>query len=157
MERGMVVTPEGYQKLKEELDELKSVRRKEVAELIREAKEFGEPNENSAYEDAKAEQAQVEGRIIELQRLLQNAVISSDPSTNGDLVGVGSVVKVRQLDSGEEFEFTIVGPVEADPTAGRISHQSPVGEALMDHRVGNRVSAHTPNGSFTYVIISITN
>ena len=157
MEHGLVLTPEGYEKVLTELEELKSVRRREVAERIREAKQFGAPDENSAYEDAKAEQALVEGRIIELSRLLQNAVISTDPSANGDHVGVGSVVKVRQTGTAQEFEFTIVGPVEADPAAGKISHQSPVGEALMDHRAGDRVSAQTPAGSLTYEIISVTN
>ncbi len=150
----IVLTPEGLKKVQTELEELKVVTRKRVAERIREAKQFGEIGENSEYEDAKAEQSQIEGRIEALQYLLQNAVIVDKPGHDGK-VNVGSVVRLRDLESGEEIEYHIVGALEADPAEHRISNQSPLGEALMGRTAGKTVKVKTPSGPRTYVIISV--
>lgn len=150
----IVLTADGLKKVQAELDELKSVARKRVAERIREAKQFGEIGENSEYEDAKAEQAQIEGRIETLQYLLQNAVIV-DKHTNDGKVGVGSVVRVRDVTSGEELQYEIVGAEEADPAEQRISNQSPLGEALMGRRAGKTVKVKTPGGVRSYAILSV--
>jgi transcription elongation factor GreA len=149
-----VLTPAGLKKVQAELEELKSVTRKRVADRIREAKQFGEIGENSEYEDAKSEQAQIEGRIEALQYLLQNAVIVDKPGHDGK-VSVGSVVRLRDLESGEEVEYHIVGALEADPAEHRISNQSPLGEALMGRTAGKTVKVKTPGGLRTYVIISV--
>ena len=150
----MVLTAEGLKKVQAELDELKSVARKQVAERIREAKTFGEIGENSEYEDAKAEQGQIEGRIETLQYLLQNARIVDKPGKDGK-VAVGSSVRVRDVGSGEEVYYHIVGAEEADPTKHRISNQSPLGEALMGRTAGKTVKVKTPSGVRTYVILSV--
>jgi transcription elongation factor GreA len=152
--QNIVLTPEGLKKVQQELDELKSVGRKRVADRIREAKQFGEIGENSEYEDAKAEQAQIEGRIETLQYLLANATIVEKPRSDGE-VGVGSVVRLRDVTSGEEVSYHIVGAEEADPAEQRISNQSPLGEALLGHVGGDTVKVRTPGGLRTYVIVSV--
>jgi transcription elongation factor GreA len=150
----VVLTPDGLKKVQAELDELKSVGRKRVAERIREAKQFGEIGENSEYEAAKAEQAQIEGRIETLQHLLQNAVIV-DKHKNDGKVGIGSVVRIRDVESAEEFHYELVGAEEADPAEHRISNQSPLGEALMGRTAGKTVKVKTPGGVRSYLILSI--
>lgn len=150
----VVLTPEGLKKVQAELDELKAVERKRVAERIREAKQFGEIGENSEYEAAKAEQAQIEGRIETLQYLLQNAVIVEKHEDDGK-VGIGSVVRLREVESGEELRYEIVGAEEADPSEHRISNQSPLGEALMGRTAGKTVKVKTPGGVTAYVILSV--
>jgi transcription elongation factor GreA len=150
----IVLTPEGLKKVTAELDELKSVSRRQVAERIGEAKRFGEIGENSEYEAAKAEQAQIEGRIEALQYLLHNAVIVEGPEHDGR-VAVGSVVRLREVTGGEEVEYRIVGALEADPAERRISNQSPLGEALIGHRAGETLKVQTPGGRHTYVILSV--
>jgi len=155
--RGIVLTPEGYEKVLKELEHLKLVRRKEVAERIREAKQFGEFSENSEYERAKSEQSALEGRILELERILQYGVVVEEPKGKPKQVVVGSVVKVREIDTGEESEYKIVGPVEADPDENKISNESPVGEALLGCKVGDTCSAITPNGSsISYKVLNIS-
>jgi len=153
---GMMMTREGYEQVKAELDHLKGVHRKEVAERIRESKQFGEFLENSEYEEAKAEQAYVEGRILELQHILQNAVVVDGPQ-KGDKIGLGSVVRLLDERTGKEVEYRIVGPVEADPSNHRISYQSPVGQALMERGAGEQVEVQAPNGSNKYRVLSVTN
>jgi transcription elongation factor GreA len=150
----IVLTPEGLKKVTAELEELKSVSRKRVAERIREAKQYGEIGENSEYADAKAEQSQIEGQIESLQYILQNATIVERPENDGR-VSVGSSVRVRDAASGEEVEYRIVGALEADPTEHRISNQSPLGEALIGHTAGESVEVQTPAGPSTYVILSV--
>jgi len=150
----LVLTLEGLKKVQTELDELKAVGRKRVAERIREAKQFGEIGENSEYEDAKTEQAQIEGRIETLQYLLANAVIV-DKHENDGKVGVGSMVRLQDVTSGEELHYEIVGAEEADPAAHRISNQSPLGESLMGRRAGKTVKVKAPGGKRTYVILSV--
>ncbi len=150
----IVLTPKGLKKLTAELEELKSVARKQVADRIRAAKQFGEIGENSEYEDAKAEQAQIEGRIETLQYLLQTAVIVEAPERDGK-VGVGSRVRLRDITSKEELEYQIVGALEADPAEHRISNQSPLGEALIGHSAGETVKFQTPGGLRAYVILAV--
>jgi transcription elongation factor GreA len=156
MEKELVLTSSGMKKIQEELEHLRTVHRKEVADRIRDSKEYGELSENSEYEEAKTEQAFVEGRILELKRILQNAYIIGDDEIPTDVVGVGSKVMVRDLESGDEWEFTIVGSVEADPAEDRISNESPVGEALMEKRVGDVIEADVPEGTARYEIIKIS-
>jgi transcription elongation factor GreA len=150
----IVLTPEGLKKLTTELEELKSGARKRVAHRIREAKQFGEIGENSEYEDAKAEQAQIEGRMETLQYILHNAVIADAPHRDGK-VAVGSLVRVRDVASGEETEYHIVGALETDPTEHRISNQSPLGDALIGHSAGETVKVEAPGGTQGYVILSV--
>jgi transcription elongation factor GreA len=149
-----VLTPEGLKKLTAELDELKSVERRRIADRIREAKQFGEIGENSEYEAAKAEQAQLEGRIEALEYLLHNAVIVEPPGDDGR-VSVGSRVRLRDRTSREEVEYQIVGALEADPAEHRISNQSPLGEALIGHAAGETLEVQTPGGARTYIVLSI--
>ncbi len=150
----IVLTAEGLKKITAELEELKSVTRKRVADRIREAKQYGEIGENSEYEDAKAEQSQIEGRIETLQYVLQNATIVEKPEYDGR-VAVGSRVRLRDAASGEEVEYDIVGALEADPAEQRISNQSPLGEALIGHSAGESIEVQTPAGPSSYVILSV--
>jgi transcription elongation factor GreA len=151
----VVLTAEGLKKVTAELDELKGVARKRVADRIREAKQFGEIGENSEYEAAKAEQALVEGRIETLQYLLQTARIVDGPEDDSR-VSVGSTVRLRDAGSKVEVVYHIVGALEADPSENRISNQSPIGEALIGHAAGDTLKVHTPSGLHTFVIVSVS-
>lgn len=155
-ENEIVLTAEGRKKIEQELERLRTVDRKEVAERIRESKDFGELSENSEYEDAKNQQAFVEGRILELKRVLHNALVIEDDEVTTDVVGIGSKVKVRDMDTKDEWVYTIVGSIEADPAEDRISNESPVGEALMDKKAGDRLSVDTPAGEMHLKIVKIT-
>lgn len=155
MEKEIFLTPEGLKKTEEELDHLRIVRRREVAERIKQALEFGDISENSEYEDAKNEQAFVEGRIITLEKMLRNAKIIDQVDVNVSAVSVGSTVKLKDVEFNEEEEFTIVGSAEADPAASKISNQSPVGKALLGHKVGEVVVIQVPAGNIQYEILDI--
>ncbi len=147
------LTPEGYQKLAEELHYLTTVRRPEIARAIHEAKLDGDVMENAGYEEAKRQQAFLEGRIMTLEALLKNAVLIE---SNGqkDTVGLGSRVTV--VEEGFDPEtYVIVGSAEANPADGRISNESPLGKALMGHRVGDRVAFKTPGGQVEMEILDI--
>lgn len=157
MEQGIVMTREGHEDLVKELEHLKGVGRKAVAERIRDSKQFGEFLENSEYEEAKTEQAVVEGRILELQRILQNAKVVDKPSGQARKVGVGSLVTLRDPKSRKEVQYRIVSPVEADPANSRISYESPVGQAIMGGSVGDKVQVTAPDGTTTYVIAKVSN
>jgi transcription elongation factor GreA len=148
------ITKRGLQKLQAELDELVTVKRKEVADRIRTAKEFGDISENSEYEDAKNDQGWIEGRILTLEKMIRNAEIIKEPSkkTSGT-VQLGSKVQVKD-EFGTE-NFTIVGPVEADPRKGLISLESPVGKALLGKSKGDKVKVATPAGSSTLTVLSV--
>ncbi len=146
------LTHDGLEKLRAELDQLVNVRRAEVAARIHDAKEHGDLAENAEYEDAKNEQAFVEGRIQTLESLIRNAVLI-DEHHSSDHVQIGSTVMVDSPDGKETFH--IVGSAEADPGAGRISNESPVGRALLGHRKGDKVVVHVPSGDFTYTIVRI--
>jgi transcription elongation factor GreA len=125
-EKEVFLTIDGLKMLEEELEELKTVKRREVAERIKQAIGFGDISENSEYEDAKNEQAFIEGRILTLEKMLRNAKIIDDESIATDVVSIGSTVLLKDLEYGDQFEYTIVGSVEADPGANKISNESPV-------------------------------
>jgi len=150
----VILTAEGLNKIERELDELRTIHRKRVADRIRDSKQFGELAENSEYEDAKTEQAFVEGRIEELKRILTQARVVEQDEIPTDRVGIGSIVKVLDLAFNDEWEFSIVGSIEANGE-DKISNESPVGEALLGRRVGDTVEARTPGGSSRYQIVSI--
>lgn len=148
------VTKDGLKKLKEELEFLKTVRRKEVSERLKEAISFGDLSENSEYEEAKNEQAFVEGRVIELEDKIKHAKIISEKHSN-KVVNLGTKVKIRSMKDDSMEEFTIVGTTESDPLNHLISNESPIGSALIDKRVGEEIKVQVPAGSVRYKIVSI--
>ena len=154
MPKEIVLTADGKKKLEAELHVLESVKRIEIGERIRVAREFGDISENSEYDDAKNEQAWLESRIAEITQILSNAVIAEPPKRPSKVV-VGSIVTVSMAD-GSERRLTIVGAAEADSANGRISNESPVGAALLNRKKGETVSVETPNGkSMEYTILKI--
>ncbi|OPY57596.1 MAG: Transcription elongation factor GreA [Pelotomaculum sp. PtaU1.Bin035] len=154
-EKEVILTVGGLKKLEDELEELKSVRRREVAERIRQAIAFGDISENSEYEDAKNEQAFIEGRILTLEKMLRNAKIIDDENLGTEVVSIGSVVLLKDLEFDDEFEYTIVGSAEADPGANKISNESPVGRAILGQPKGSVVEVAVPAGQLKYQIIDI--
>lgn len=153
-QKEVFLTPEGLEKLQTELDHLRSVRRQEVAEQIHRAKELGGTVDNAEYDDAKNEQAFVEGRILTLEKMIKNASIIQEEKTPSKWVKLGSKVKVRNQEGGEEL-YTIVGSAEADPSDGKISNESPVGNALLGKKVGQEIEAEIPAGKIKFKILSI--
>lgn len=152
---GTFLTKEGYEKLQDELDYLRTAKRQEVADRLHEAMEGGELIENAEYEAAKNEQAFVEGRIQELEMLLATArVIEEDKKKKGDAIQVGSTVTIQE-DGLEKETYTIVGAAEANPREGKISNESPMGKALLNHRAGDEVQIETPDGSYIIRIVKI--
>lgn len=151
----VLLTKEGLQKMEADLEHLKTVKRREVAERIKAARDQGDLLENSEYDDAKNEQAQLEARIVNLERLLRKARLVSDEEVDPDRVHVGSQVEVRDLDRDEVHTYIIVGSNEADPLEGRISYQSPVGKALFGRGVGDQLDIQTPGGLLRYEILSV--
>lgn len=145
-EKEVILTTEGLRKLEEELETLKSVRRREVAERIKQAVEFGDLTENSEYEDAKNEQAFLEGQIITLEKMLRNARVIDAAEIGTDVVSVGSTVLLEDLADGTEYTYTIVGSAEADPGALKISNESPVGQALLGQPKGTIIEVEVPDG-----------
>jgi transcription elongation factor GreA len=154
-DKELVLTREGLQKLEEELDDLKTVHRREVNERIRQAKEFGDISENAEYEDAKQEQAFVEGRILKVESMIRNARIIDASLYSSDEVHLGATVKVKETKSGQSHEFTIVGSTEADPVNHRLSNESPLGSALMGKKKGDTVPVTTPRGLASYKVEAI--
>lgn len=152
MDENKVFTQEGLDNLKRELDELKNVKRKEVADRIKSAKEFGDLSENAEYQEAKEQQAYIEGRIIQLDNLIKSGVVAV---SGGDkqTIGIGSHVEVEK--NGQKMTFTIVGSTEADPVNKKISHESPLGQALINHKVGDEVEVKLPNGIAVYKIVVV--
>jgi transcription elongation factor GreA len=146
MPKDVILTPEGLEKLKAELEDLQTTRRREVAERIKEAREFGDISENSEYDDAKNEQAMLETRILALEEKLRSAQIIDAKELSNDVVRVGVIVHVKD-EKGKSQPFTIVGSAEADVRAGRLSNESPVGKALMGRKKGETVEVSLPNGS----------
>lgn len=153
MNQETFLTPEGCQKLEDELEVLTTVRRMEVANAIHEAKMDGDVSENAGYEEAKRQQAFLEGRIMTIEAMLKSAVIIESKGPT-DTVILGSSVSVAE-DGHDPERYTIVGSVEANPGDGRISNESPLGKALMDHKVGDKVSFETPGGMLEMEILSI--
>ena len=154
-DKEIVLTRDGLKKLEDELDELKTVHRREVNERIRQAKEFGDISENAEYEDAKQEQAFVEGRVLKLEAMIRNARVIDASDYVADEVHLGATIKVKETSSGRSHEFTIVGSAEADPKNARLSNESPVGRALMGRKKGETVDVTTPGGQMKYKIESI--
>lgn len=146
-QKQVILTGEGLKKLEDELENLKTVRRKEVSEKIKQALAFGDLSENSEYDEAKNEQAQVELRIIQVENMLKNVKIIDESEIDTDVVSIGSKVLVHDVEFDEEVEYTIVGSTEADPVKSKISDESPVGKALLGAKVGETVSATVPSGA----------
>lgn len=155
VEKKMLFTKTGIQKVEDELQELKVVKRKEVAEKIKQALAFGDISENSEYDEAKNEQAQIEERIAKLEAMLRNAEIVDETQISRDSVSIGSKVKVLDLEFDEEIEYEIVGSVEADPIGLKISNESPVGSALIGGKIGEEIEVQIPDGITKYKILDI--
>ena len=152
-----LVTKEGLKKLKDELEYLKDTKRKEVAQRLKEAISYGDLSENSEYEEAKNEQAFVEGRIIELERKIKNAKIISehDAKKTGKEANIGSHVTIAKVGGGEPESYTIVGATEADPFEHKISNESPIGKAVLGNVKGDTVKVTTPSGTVEYEIVKV--
>jgi len=148
----LLLTKDGLEKLEKELNHLRDVKRKEVAVRIKEAISYGDITDNSEYEDAKNEQAFIEGRIITLEKMLRRSRLLEKDENSDRHVVLGSTVQLRDLDLNEVYEYTIVSTAEADPTEKKISNESPVGKALMGHAAGDQVEIKVPAGTFKYKI-----
>ena len=151
----VVMTYDGPKKMEQELENLKTVRRKEVAEKIKEARGQGDLSENAEYDAAKEEQGEIESRIVQLENLLRNAEVIDEDVLKMDVVNLGSKVTVLDVEFDEEMEYTIVGSTEADPMNGGISNESPLGMALLGQKVGATVMADTPDGEVAFKILNI--
>ena len=154
-EKQIMLTEEGLKKLEVKLEHLKTVRRTQVAERIKQAIEFGDISENSEYEDAKNEQAFIGGEIMTLEKMLRNSQIISDADKNKDEVRLGCTVKIKDIEFDEILEYSIVGSAEADPTEFKISNESPVGQAIIGQKVGKVVEVQVPAGVLKYEILEI--
>lgn len=150
-----IMTYEGVKKLEEELEYLKTVKRKEITEKIKVALGYGDLSENSEYDEAKNDQAFTEGRIIQLENMLKNAVVVDESEIPKDKVSVGSIVKVMDYEFDEEVEYTIVGSAEADPMNFKISNESPVGSELLGKKVGDVVEVAVPSGVSKFEVLEI--
>ncbi|HHW04189.1 MAG TPA: transcription elongation factor GreA [Thermoanaerobacterales bacterium] len=151
----VVLTQDGLKKLEEELEYLKSVKRREIAARIKQAIDFGDISENSEYDEAKNEQAFIEGRIAALEEKLRNVKLIDDVDISTETVSIGSKIKVKDLDTGDVFEYTIVGSAEANPIEFKISNESPVGNALLGAKKGSVVEVNVPAGLIRYEILDI--
>lgn len=154
-EKEVLLSLDGLKQLEQELLHLRTVKRLEVAERIKQAREYGDISENSEYEDAKNEQAFIEGRILVLEKMLRNARVIDEPAGGSGVVAVGSTVVLKDLEYGDELTYMIVGTTEADPSNNRISNESPVGHAIMGQKVGTIVSVDAPDGVIKYQILEI--
>lgn len=155
MAEPMVITSEGLKKLEDELEHLITVRRKEIAECIKQARDYGDLSENSEYDEAKNEQAVVEARITQIETMLKNIKVVDDKDFDANIVSVGSKVTVYDKEFEEEDSYVLVGSTEADPMNGKISYESPVGKALLGKKLGEEVIASTPDGDIALVIRAI--
>jgi transcription elongation factor GreA len=152
----IVLTYEGLKKLEDELEYLKGVKRREVAERIKQALSFGDISENSEYDEAKNEQAYMEARIVQLENMLKNAKVIDEDDIKTDQVSVGAKVKLLDMEYNEEVDYTIVGSTEADPAKSKISNESPVGKALMGKKKGEVVEVDAPAGVIKFKILNIS-
>ena len=155
IEKEVFLTREGLQKLEEELEYLKAHKRREVADRIKEAIGYGDLSENSEYEEAKNDQAFIEGRIITLEKMLRNARVISQEDMDQGVVSVGTTVKLKDLEFGDAVEYTIVGSAESDPANNKISNESPVGQALLGKTKGAIVEVSVPAGMIQFEILDI--
>jgi transcription elongation factor GreA len=154
-EKEVILTPDGLRKLEDELEHLKSVKRREVAERIKVAIGYGDISENSEYEDAKNEQAFIEGRVITLEKMLRNARIINSDEIDIEVASIGSTVTLKDMELGESIEYAIVGSAESDPSQNKISNESPVGKAILGKKSGSIVDVNVPAGIIQYQIIDI--
>jgi len=154
-EKGTVLTESGLKKLEEQLDYLVSVRRNEISEQIAIARGFGDLSENAEYDEAKKEQAKVEAEITRIQATIRSATVVADDEITTERVSIGTVVKVKDLDDGETYEYAIVGANEADPFENRISNESPVGQGLLGAKKGQTIEITIPAGTLKYKVMSI--
>jgi len=154
-EKKHYMTAEGKQKLEQELEYLKTDRRKQVVERIKIARGFGDLSENSEYDAAKDEQAFVEARIQQLEQIIRNSVVVEDDASNPDVVNIGKSVTFVELPDGEEESYTIVGSAESDPFEGKISNDSPMGKSLIGKKVGDEVTVPTPGGDLRVKIVTV--
>jgi transcription elongation factor GreA len=151
----VILTPEGLSKLKEEIEYLSTTKRREVAERIKHAREFGDIAENSEYDDAKNEQAMLEHRIALLEERLANSRVIEADEISLDVVSVGTKVRLRDLDAKETVEYVIVGSAEANPAEYKLSNESPVGKAILGHKKGETIEVTVPRGSLKVKIMDI--
>ncbi|MEW4372806.1 transcription elongation factor GreA [Paenibacillus kandeliae] len=154
-DKEVILTQDGLKKLEDELENLKSVKRREVAERIKIAIGYGDISENSEYEDAKNEQAFIEGRIITLEKMLRNARIINSDEIDTDAVSIGATVIVQDMEFGDTMEYAIVGSAESDPSQNKISNESPVGKAILGKKQGTVVDVNVPAGVIQYKILEI--
>lgn len=154
MQKEFKMTAEGLQELKEELEVLKTTGREDIAEKIKVARSFGDLSENSEYDEAKSEQAKIEARINEIEAILLRVHVVDDISTK--TVGMGSKVKLENLDTKDKLEYSVVGFAQSDPAAGLISDESPIGQALMDKKKGDVVEVEAPVGTLRFKVLSIS-
>lgn len=155
-EKKNILTREGLRKYEDELHELKVVRRKEVAQKIKEAREQGDLSENAEYDAAKDEQRDIEARIEELEKILKNVEVVDDEDVTADRVMIGSSIRIFDIEYNEELSYKIVGSTEANSIKGKISNESPVGKALIGAHVGDTVTVHSPAGESQYKVLEIT-
>ena len=155
-EQDVILTREGLEQQEQELENLRTVKRTEVKERLKEAIALGDLSENSEYDDAKNEQAFMEGRILELEKMIRNAKIIEDGEQQNDTITVGSLVTVKDIEFDEITEYRLVGTVEADPMNNRISNESPVGRALLGHKAGEIIDVEVPAGVIQLEIVSIS-
>ena len=151
----VILTPEGFEKLKREIEELSTTKRREVAERIRVAREFGDIAENAEYDDAKNEQMLLEHRIATLEERLRHARVIDKKDIAKDVVSVGSKVKLRDVDAKQTVEYYIVGSAEANPAQNKLSNESPVGKAIIGHKKGETVEVTAPRGTLKFKILEI--
>ena len=155
MSKEQLYTPEGYQKLVDELAYLSTTRREEIKKDIAEARSFGDLSENAEYDAARNEQAKVEARIKELEELIRNAKVIDENAVDTTVVSIGSTVKIKKAD-GDVVAYSIVGSNEADPENFRISDQSPIGKALIGSRAGNKVTVNVPSGVVSFEVVEVS-
>jgi transcription elongation factor GreA len=153
--KDVILTPEGYENLKEEIEYLSNEKRREVADRIRVAREFGDIAENAEYDDAKNEQALLEHRIATLEERLRNARVIDKKDVAKDVVSVGSKVRLRDIDAKQTFEYRIVGSAEANPAENKLSNESPVGKAIICKKKGETVEVSAPRGAMKFKILEI--
>ena len=154
-EKEVILTAEGFKRLTEEIEYLSLVKREEISERIKDAREFGDISENSEYNEAKNEQAKLEMRISQLERKLRNVRVLTGREIKTDAVGIGSEVHIKDVKHGDSVRYVVVGSAEADPGNKRLSNESPVGKAIMGRKAGETVKVATPSGSAKYRIVSI--
>ncbi len=154
-DREIILTPEGYRRLKEEIEYLSTVKREEVAERIRDSRDFGDITENSEYDDAKNEQALLEARIYALEEKLRAATVIDSGAVSTETVGVGTKVTIQDVERGDVTQYVIVGSAEADPTDHKLSNESPVGRAIVGHKPGDTVIVSVPQGAKKLKVLAI--